>query len=88
MMLYCSCGGMTGGQHAVNCPLMPPITITPLGPVYPALDKGWLCPRCGGGVAPHVSRCPCITTTHPLTTLEQMGEATSTGWSPPSDGER
>lgn len=23
---------------------------------------GWICPRCGAGVAPHITQCPCNTT--------------------------
>jgi rubredoxin len=33
-------------------------------PAYPAnteLNKGWICPVCGRGVAPHVQVCPCVT---------------------------
>ena len=29
----------------------------PVMPVY-----GWLCPKCGAGVAPHVTVCPCTCT--------------------------
>lgn len=28
----------------------------------PFVQTGWLCPKCGAGVAPHVSTCPCNTT--------------------------
>ena len=38
-----------------------PIT-TPIG------TPGWVCPVCGGGNAPHVSRCPCSTLPIPQVT--------------------
>lgn len=31
----------------------------PFSPAYPAPSTGWLCPRCGGGVAPSMQICPC-----------------------------
>lgn len=26
----------------------------------PLAPRGWLCPACGGGVAPGIHRCPCV----------------------------
>lgn len=29
---------------------------------YSIISTGWICPRCGGGVAPTATTCPCVTT--------------------------
>lgn len=26
----------------------------------PELPRGWMCPRCGKGVAPYITVCPCV----------------------------
>jgi len=63
---YCS---TTDGSHAMNCPLRPAVTIYPIYQIFypygvPApAPMGWLCPRCGAGVAPHTAKCPCNETT-------------------------
>lgn len=33
---------------------------TTTGSKTPEAPRGWLCPACGGGVAPGVERCPCV----------------------------
>jgi hypothetical protein len=55
----CACcrGTMTtaGFVHEKDCPrwLSAPVTLS-----------GWTCPACGSGIAPHVSRCPCVSMPH------------------------
>lgn len=55
------------GSHAMNCPLRPNITVHPIPydihlipyEIYPQPVLGWICPRCGAGVSPHTTNCPC-----------------------------
>lgn len=49
-----------GAPAESNIPDKP--NTTPMPPVKPpkkAGVKGWICPVCGRGVAPHVKFCPC-----------------------------
>jgi len=56
------------GNHAINCPLRPSITTHPTPyfiPIQPFL--GWICPRCGAGVSPQTTNCPCNQVTVTIT---------------------
>jgi len=76
MLTSCSCSPSTAGEHALNCPMRPPVVVTPVvititpTPVLPPLTplfpptppmRGWVCPVCGHGVNPLALACPCDT---------------------------
>lgn len=44
------------GEHFPECPFK-------AEPIEPkVVMHGWLCPACGGGVSPYVTKCPCVPT--------------------------
>jgi len=60
-MNHCTCGGMTDGSHAVNCPFAKSVT-TVIGPSVPVSDSvptGWQCPGCKRYNSPSVLVCSC-----------------------------
>lgn len=49
-------GELTGtGDKFCDCPTLGLAHIFPEQPE----PKGWICPKCGSGVAPHTNICPC-----------------------------
>lgn len=50
------CGCPWAGHHT-GCPNKSTTSATPVSPA--PLPVGWVCPKCGAGVAPTTRVCPC-----------------------------
>ena len=48
----CNNTGCTGEICIVNLPVQTPIAPFP--------NYGWICPKCGRGLSPYTSSCPCV----------------------------
>lgn len=43
-----------------NEPVSPSQTFEPTKAPQPAGPSGWVCPVCGSGLSPFMTRCPCV----------------------------
>jgi len=67
------------GWYCGACNMFVPNGTIHVCAIMPKFQTGWVCPKCGAGVAPLVQRCPCV---NAITTYSPLAPGTTSQETP------